>query len=260
MRINKFLLMLLVVPLLYSFKVYKSNIMFKTEYEHVVDSIRNANKESDKNFVVQKNDYVTIKVYTNNGERIIDPDFELLKGIPIIAQNQQNEIQYLVRSNGYAYFPMVGDIKVEGYTIRELDSLLNKEYNKYYFNVFVTTKIVNKRIVVIGPLGGKIIPLQNDNITIIEAIAIYGGMSSDSKANNIRLIRGDLKNPDVSIINLSTIDGMKKATMSVEPSDIIYIEPVRRYLPQFSQEYLPILSFVTSIISTILLIANLNKR
>ena len=56
MRINKFLLMLIVVPLLYSCKVYKSNIMFKTEYEHVVDSIRNVNKESDKNFVVQKND------------------------------------------------------------------------------------------------------------------------------------------------------------------------------------------------------------
>ena len=43
---------------------------------------------------------------------------------------------------------MVGDINVEGNTIRQTDSILSFEYGKYYYNVFVNTKIVNKRVVI----------------------------------------------------------------------------------------------------------------
>ncbi len=151
-------------------------------------------------------------------------------------------------------------MQIEGYTIRQTDSILSKEYSKYYYDVFVNTKIVNKRIVVLGALGGKVIPLENDNISVIEAIALYGGVSTDSRAKNVRLIRGDLKKPEVSVIDLSTIQGMTNATLDVEPNDIIYIEPVKRNMPQFLQDIFPILSVATSIITTILLIANLNKQ
>jgi polysaccharide export outer membrane protein len=262
MKINKFFLVVLFIPLLYSCKVYKSNIMFKTNYDYVVDSIRKANLESDKNFVIARNDWITIKVYTHNGERIIDPDYELMKssGMNMNTMQNNNAIRYIVRQNGKVYLPMVGDIKVEGYTIRQCDSLLSLEYGKYYYNVYVNTMIANKRVVVLGALGGKVIPLENDNLSVIEVIALYGGVNNDGKAGNIRLIRGDLKKPDVSIINLSTIEGMKKATLSVEPNDIIYIEPVRRRFPQFLQDMYPVISVASSVITTILLIANLNKK
>lgn len=261
MKIDKFFLVVLSIPLLYSCKVYKSNIMFKTDYDYVVDSVRKANLESDKNFIITRNDYITIKVYTHNGERIIDPDYELMKSTGVqMSSIQNNDIRYLVRQNGKVFLPMVGDIKVEGYTIRQCDSLLSIEYGKYYYNVFVNTKIANKRVVVLGALGGKVIPLENDNISLIEVIALYGGVNNDSRAGNIRLIRGDLKKPDVSIINLTTIEGMKKATLTVEANDIIYIEPVRRRFPQFMQDIYPILSVVSSVITTILLLANLNKK
>ncbi|HSZ25642.1 MAG TPA: polysaccharide biosynthesis/export family protein, partial [Cytophagaceae bacterium] len=169
--------------------------MFKTKYEYLVDSIRKANLEADKNFVISRNDYITIKVYTNRGERIIDPDYELMKatGINMNMTQQVQEIRYLVRQNGQVYLPMVGDIKLVGYTIRQADSLLSVEYGRYYYDVYVNTKIANKRVVVIGSLGGKVIPLENDNISVIEAIALYGGVTSDSRAKNIKLIRGDLK-------------------------------------------------------------------
>src|SRR5690606_14789933 len=104
------------------------------------------------------------------------------------------------------YLPMVGDIKLEGYSIRQADSVLSVEYGKYYYNVYVNTQIVNKRVVVLGSVGSKVIPLENDNISVIEVLALYGGVGSDSWSNNIRLVRGDLKNPDVSILDLSTIE------------------------------------------------------
>lgn len=258
MNINKYILVLLIVPILCSCKVYKSNIMFKTDVALLDSMTRKNTQEADQNFVISKNDYITIKVYTNNGERIIDPDFELAKGVPI-NNLQQNDVRYLVRQNGKVYLPMIGDIMVEGYTLRQADSIFGKEYSKYYYDVYVNTKILNKRIIVLGALGGKVIPLENDNITIIEAIALYGGVNNESRAKNIRVIRGDLKKPEVNIINLTTIAGMQKAALHVEPNDIIYIEPVRRNMPQALADIFPILSLASSVITTILLIANLNK-
>jgi polysaccharide biosynthesis/export protein len=260
MKINKFLLILLTIPCLYSCRVYKSNIMFRTEYDYIVDSIRKANLTApDKNFVIAENDYITIKVYTNKGERIIDPDYELMKTAPL-NNMQVQDVRYLIRQNGKVYLPMVGDIKLAGYTIREADSILNVEYNKFYYDAFVQTRIVNKRIVVLGALGGKVIPLENDNITVVEAIAMYGGVSTDSRAQNIRLIRGDLKKPDVSIIDLSTIEGLKKATTNVEPNDIIYIEPVKRILPQTLQDVYPIVSVISSVLTLLVLFVTLGNQ
>lgn len=257
---NRFLLLFLVIPFLYSCKVYKSNIMFRTDYAIAVDSIRKANQTAaDRNYVVAVNDYLTIKVYSNKGERIIDPDYELMKTAPL-NQTQNTENKYLVRTNGYTYFPMIGDLKVVGYTIRQVDSLLNVEYSKYYYDAFVITKITNKRIVVLGALGGKVIPLENDNISVIEAIALYGGVSSDSRAMNIRLIRGDLNNPDVSVLNLSTIEGLKSATKNVEPNDIIYIEPVKRVLPQTLQDIYPIISVISSVLTLLVLFVTLGNN
>jgi polysaccharide export outer membrane protein len=261
MKINRFILIILLLPLIYSCKVYRQNIMFRTDYEYIVDSVRQANQEADKNFVIAKNDYISIKVYTHGGERLIDPDFELRKSLNMnIQQMQQQEEKYLVRDNGYAFLPMIGDIKLDGYTIRQADSVLSIAFEKFYYGVYVNTKILNKRVVVLGALGGKVIPLENDNISVIEAVAMYGGVSSDSKAQNIRLIRGDLKNPDVSIIDLSTIEGMKKATLSVEPNDVIYIEPVKRILPQTLQDIFPVISVVSTMLSLLVLVATLNRR
>jgi polysaccharide export outer membrane protein len=261
MKLPRVLPVILLIPFLFSCKAYRANIMFKTPISIVVDSIRQANKHADKNFVIKVNDYISIKVYTNRGERIIDPDFELMKssGAGGSANQQNQDTRYLVRQNGYVYFPMIGDMKMSGYTLRQADSLLSAEYSKYYYDVFVITKILNNRIVVLGALGGKVIPIDNDNISVVEAIALYGGVSSDSRAHNIRLIRGDLNNPDVSVLDLSTIEGLRQATKNVEPNDIIYIEPIKRILPQTLQDVYPIVSIISSVLTLLVLFVTLSN-
>ncbi|MCS6824406.1 MAG: polysaccharide biosynthesis/export family protein [Cytophagaceae bacterium] len=245
---------------LLSCRVYRQNIMFRTDEQILIDSIQKADANHKKNYVIQKNDYISIKVYTNNGERIIDPDYELLKATGIQAGTLNRETpKYLVRDNGMVFLPMIGDIKLEGYTLRQADSILSEAYSKFYYNVYVITKFENKRVVVLGALGGKVLNLENENTNLIEVIAQYGGVSQESKAHNIRVIRGDLKNPQVTIIDLSTIEGMKKATLNVEPNDIIYIEPQRRILPQTIQDLSPIISLVLSILTFIALLTSLRK-
>jgi polysaccharide export outer membrane protein len=83
--------------------------------------------------------------------------------------------------------------------------------------------------------------LQNQNTSLLEALALSGGVSANGKAHRIKLIRGDLKNPQVYLIDLSTIDGMKKANMTLQGNDIVYIEPRNDYVQNFVNRASPYL-------------------
>jgi polysaccharide export outer membrane protein len=91
-------------------------------------------------------------------------------------------------------------------------------------------------------------------MNLIEVIALSGGVQNNERASNIRLIRGDLNNPEVHIIDLSTIEGMTKANLHVQPNDIIYIEPVRRVLTESLQEVTPFIGLISSVITIVVLI------
>ncbi|MFL5729280.1 MAG: polysaccharide biosynthesis/export family protein [Cytophagaceae bacterium] len=230
--------------------------MFTIENNLLVDSIQKQVAFAERNYIIRKDDYITVKVYTNRGEILIDPNSELNKGAAAGAvKGKEDLIKYLVRDDGKVNLPMVGDVGIEGYTLQQADSLLAKSYNKFYESPFVITSILNKRVLVLGPfpLGGKVIPLQNENINLIEVISLYGGIPDNGKAYNIRIIRGDLKNPNVMIVDLSTIEGMKKATLDIQPNDIIYIEPVRKLFVESFRDISPLLSLLVSSLSIILI-------
>ena len=86
-------------------------------------------------------------------------------------------------------------------------------------------------------------------MSIIEVIALSGGIDKMAKAHNIRLIRGDLTSPQVEVIDLSSISGMKKASLYVQPNDIIYIEPVRKVVIEGVRDLSPLLSLFTTILT-----------
>lgn len=80
----------------------------------------------------------------------------------------------------------------------------------------------------------------------------YGG-----RADNIRIIRGNLKYPQIEQIDLTTIAGMRRANLQVEPNDIIYIDPIRRPLLENLTDSAPILGFAASITSLVITITYL---
>ena len=115
-------------------------------------------------------------------------------------------------------------------------------------------------MIVFGPSGGQIIPLENENMNLLEILAISKEINNKAYADNIRLIRGSLSNPNVQVINLTTIEGMKKANLSVRPNDIIYVEPKQVLAGQALREnVLPYVTVLTSVTQAILLYLTLRQ-
>lgn len=199
--------------------------MFKTQKNYPYDDFSKIS--SSREYKIGLNDLLEIQIIPNKGSSLIEGG----GGSDQTNGGSNSEIQNkafstVVEFDGTTKLPMLGRIQMKDLSVREAELMLEERLKQFYVDPYVTIKITNKRIVIFpGEAGNaRVINLQNQNTTILEALALSGGVSANGKADRIKLIRGDLKNPQVYLIDLSSIDGMKKADMILQGNDIIYIE------------------------------------
>ncbi len=232
--------------------------MFKIEDEKDMAYLTSQVSAIERNYIIQPNDYLDLKVYTNKGERIIDPNYELQNNI---NQNRRDEEKpvFLVQIDSSVNFPMIGRVKIAGMNLNDAEEYLSMKYDEFYKGAFVKLRYLNKRVIVLGAPGGQVIPLENEKMSVLEVIALAGGIDEEGKAFNVRLIRGDLHNPEVFLIDLSTIDGMVKSQSEVLPGDIIYIEPNRKIVTESARDFMTVFSILISSVTLVALVINLTK-
>lgn len=237
-----FILIPVFLLLLSSCKVFRSNLMLKTKKDYPYDKLTDSLSNLD--YKLSPNDRLQIRVETNDGFQLIDLANKT-------ANQYRNDLDILVESDGTGKMPMIGYMKLEGYTVREIEKLLEEKYTEFYVKPFVTVKVTNKRVIVFPGNGGvaKVLPLSNNNTTVLEAIALSGGITEDGKAYKVKLIR-NYRNakPEVFLMDLSKIDGLALANTKVLANDIIYIEPRYRLARTLAAELAPIVSIISSTI------------
>lgn len=192
-------------------------------------------------YLISPNDELQISIYTKDGERLIDP-------ISTTNLQLKTENKYLVEFDGQVKLPILNRTMIAGKTIREAEMMLEERYATFFNNPFVQLKVTNNRVTIFpGGEGSQamVLTLDNTNTTLFEALAKAGGIQ-DGKAHKIRLIRGDLKNPKVYIIDLSTIKGMTEANLVLQANDIIYVEPRNKIPQKILENITPYLSLLTT--------------
>lgn len=231
---------------------YKQNIMFRVSDQ---DAIRKQVSDAETNYLIRKNDALELEVFTNRGERILDPNFEKTTDLGGVGSAQQAPKTYVVDPRGLVRFPLIDEIKVEGLTLHQAEQLLQQEYAKFYKEPYVIVRFTNKRVVVLGAPGGRVIPLLNEQMRLTEVLALAEGLDENAKSHNIRVLR----DKEVFVVDFSTIDGYLRNDMMIQPGDIIYVEPVRRPFSEGLRDSGPILSLVTSIGTLIIVILQSNR-
>ena len=287
--LRRFLLLILpVLGLLSSCatsRYYNQRTMFQLTKgaDGVVDTakLRRAVNRTARNYTIHPNDLLNIQVFTNKGEKLIDPNGELRFGTagsggatttppPSNAAGSRGgattvpgSTQFVVQADGTVRLPLVDRVALQGLSLIQADSVLKIRYSEYYKEPFVKTAVTNNRVIILGAPGGVVVNLANDNMNLLEVLALAGGPDGGAaggstgiarnggRIDNIRIIRGDLKNPQVQFINLNTIEGMRKGNLQVEPNDIIYIQPVRRPLLDNLVDAAPVLSVASTLLSAI---------
>ena len=196
-------------------------------------------------YKISPNDVLNFNMYSNDGFKLID----------ITSLNTANasyhinvELPYLVESDGKVKLPILGRKSLGGLTIREAELVLEESYSSFYVKPFIELNITNKRVIVFPGSNGdaKVIPLVNNNTTLLEAIALAGGIAETGKAKMVKLIRNMDGKELVFKMDLSTIQGLKDGTTVLQANDIIYIEPRKKYASKLLIEVAPIVSLLAS--------------
>lgn len=231
-----------------------SNIMFKVPKSDVVygDSIPMTPKDD---YRISVDDKIVFQLYTNDGEVILQNN----AGVQNAGQVSAQPIEYLVKRDGTVELPKIGNVKVEGLSVVESEDLLEGLYALEYKNPFVQMKITNQRVVVFPGNGSdaKVILLENNNTTLMEALAQAGGITERGKANTVKLMRRVDGTRKVYVLDLSVIEGLKYVDMIVQANDYIYVEPNPEIAKEVVKEIAPIVSIISSALVILTVINNL---
>ncbi len=220
-----------------------SNIMFKEAKGDVLtsDSVPLLPKED---YRISVDDKITFSLATNNGKRIV----EGMSGVSDDTRTQLQIQEYIVRKSGVAELPIIGEVKIEGLTLAQCEDTLEKRFSVEYQEPFVQVRVTNQRVIVFPGNGSdaKVVPLMNNNTTLMEAIAQAGGITERGKARVVKVMRREGEQRMVYKLDLSTIEGLKYADMVVQGNDYIYVEPNPELARGIVREVAPILSIFSS--------------
>ncbi|GGW63174.1 polysaccharide biosynthesis protein [Winogradskyella epiphytica] len=142
------------------------------------------------------------------------------------AQGALKQQTYLVDYNGNIEFPVLGTIKVEGLTRSELTELLVNQIKEMANNPIVNVRLANFTVTVIGEVSRPgTFTIQDERITLLEALGLANDLTIFGKRKNVKLIREVDGQKKIALIDLTSINAINSPVYYLQQNDVIYVEP-----------------------------------
>lgn len=137
---------------------------------------------------------------------------------------------YQVEDDGTVALPVIGRIHVAGLTRTEAMKLIEDNYRKDVLkDPIIDLKIINLKVTLLGEVKTQgNYPLVKDKTNLIEMIGEAGGLTDKANEKNIKIIRGDRKNPQITEVDLSKTGTLADPRLILQNNDIIYIAENKR--------------------------------
>ncbi|MEA3521412.1 MAG: polysaccharide biosynthesis/export family protein [Campylobacterota bacterium] len=241
----KTLLILLPLALLISACSVKDFNRFEKNKEeaNIVKEVSNKTYTKEKLFEwkISKGDRVEITAFNQSSGGGGQLNYLLNSGGQRINTQRIGDEGMLIGADGTVNLPLVGNIKIAGLTEGEAANKLITEFKKYLRSPYVTVKILNQRLFVLGEVKKPgVFLVNNGTMSLFEALAQSGDLTDYASRTNIRIIRGDMRDPEVREVDLTDFKSIRTASLILRPNDVVYVE-AREYRASMVgyQEQLP---------------------
>lgn len=216
-------------------------------------------------FRIMPKDILTILVSTTDPAasapfyRKLGQDKETTSSSTVGMQNL-DLLGYLVDNNGEIDFPVLGKIQVIGLTTRECEALLREKLKPYLKETpLVTVSSSNYKFSVLGEVNAPgTYTVQDEKVTIFEAIAQAGDMTLFSIRDDVQLLREDSEGRrQVIHLNLNDANITQSPYFYLQQNDVIYVKPTKAKVRtntfnSNASMWITILSVLTSVTSLVL--------
>tara|TARA_R110002020_G_scaffold921_1_gene4497 strand:- start:23519 stop:24376 length:858 start_codon:yes stop_codon:yes gene_type:complete len=168
---------------------------------------------------------------------------------------------YSVDENGNIRLPIVGEVYVRDKTLDEARIDVEQKLREYVKSeLYVKVKLGGVRYSALGEFRrpGKYVVLQ-DRMTIFEAIANAGDLTTVAKRDEVLMIRQYPEGTRLHRINLLDRQIVASPYYFIQPNDQLYIEPMKVRETGTGENTAQTLALVFAGISSVALILNLLK-
>lgn len=207
--------------------------------------------------VVSPYDQLRIAVIGSGSEKELAEPFNPYGTIQSVATNNNN-FGYLVDVNGNIQFPVLGTLHVKGLTRLQLqDTITNRLISGGHMNdPMVDVRFANFRVFILGTAdGGRVLNIDNERCTFLEALAMAGGLSQYTKRDRIAVIREVDGEMVTRYLDPRSSEVFNDPFFLLQQNDIIVTQSFKRY---YTRDYfnvgVGILSTVASLVSSVTLI------
>lgn len=202
---------------------------------------------------IQPDDLLAITVFARDeaATRIFNQESNIP---PTASAGNANlrRLTYLVDKEGYIEFPVLGRIKLGGMSRNEAIQYMKGLLTEEIIDPGVAINILNFRITVLGEVNKPgTFPLENEKITIMEALGKAGDLTINGERKNVLVIREVDGTRNYYRIDLTSNEVFDSPVYYLSQNDIVYVEP-NQNKRNLSSPVIRDVSFVISIASFLL--------
>jgi polysaccharide biosynthesis/export protein len=233
-------------------------IQYKTVpyYKDVVDpadSVKIKSHYTDP--LIQKNDI--LKITVSSLDQDVTRLFSFNAEDPVNSFSNSAGSSYLVDPSGFVRMPLIGPVHVEGLTTWKVRDTITRLLEPYLKETVVEIRITSFRITVSGDvLKPGIYTIQNERLTLTEALTLAGDLNITALRNNILLIREENGERKYVRFDLQDKDVFNSPYFYLRSNDVVYVQPGRIVTRDINFRNLTYLATIVSLIALIVSISN----
>ncbi|MGI4729826.1 MAG: polysaccharide biosynthesis/export family protein [Janthinobacterium lividum] len=202
----------------------KKNIYFSNQ----IDTTINSKNDAPLTYI-QSNDLLSIAVSSLNPAATAifnTPNNSYVSSSSASGINLQSP-GYLVNTDGFIQFPVIGNMKVSGLTTTELKDRISKELidRKLLIDPVVVVRQLNFKVSVLGEVAHPtVINVPSEKISLLEALGLAGDITVYGRKDNVMVIREEMGKKVIRRLNLNSSQLFTSPYYYLKSNDIVYVE------------------------------------
>lgn len=211
--------------------------------------------------VIESNDNLLIRVSSLNAEAAkVFNVVDLTGGMNSSTLSYQG---YLVDSEGYINFPVVGSLKIAGLTKQQAIELIKEKVAQFIVDPVINIRFLNYKVTVLGEVNKPgTYTIEDEKITILEALGLAGEMSIYGKRTNILVCRENHGKKEFGRLDMSSADVFNSPYFYLQQNDVVYVEPnkSKASTSTYNQNLPLILSAISTLATVSALIISITNK
>ena len=124
-------------------------------------------------------------------------------------------------------FPDLGNVRVQGFTTEQVRDSILLQVRNYVQDPIVKVRLQNFRFTMMGETGPTVVevPADNEDVNLLEGLAMAGGVSIYGKMENVLVIREQDGQRTMARLNLNSKETLYSPFFYLQQNDIVYVEP-----------------------------------